>query len=92
MLVRAYLIICVAGRIYTYHLKVCRDVLIKLRCDLIQYMCKWCIIIIILWLCYLCYNGQDAHHSDKNSDGCGGEIYHLVEQKRKYEDYCGGSH
>lgn len=32
--------------------------------------------------CYLCYNGQYAHYSNKHSNGGGGEIYHLVKKEK----------
>lgn len=44
---------------------------------------EWKQVINILWsvcVCYLCYDRQNAHHSDKYSDGCGGEINDLEGQ------------
>lgn len=38
--------------------------------------CKW----VFVCVCYLCYDRQNAHHSNKNSNGCGGEIYDLEGQ------------
>lgn len=60
----------------------CKQMCIKVHLDLIRTYdtknddCKQDPIVCV---CYLCYDRQNAHHSNKNSNGGGGEINDLGE-------------
>lgn len=40
-----------------------------------------------MFVCYLCHDRQNAHNSDKNSNGCGGEVNDLERQTRNDYDW-----